>query len=67
MPNLYMISLINSTTLAAVIEAVGFTSIHFMNLSTTMKICVNSPLAFLKEPTKQPLCGESHVIGMVYS
>jgi hypothetical protein len=47
-----MISLMNSTTLAAVMEAAGFTSIHFVNLSTAMKMCVNSPLAFLKEPTK---------------
>jgi hypothetical protein len=47
-----MISLMNSTILAAVIEAAGFTSIHFVNLSTVMKICVNPPLAFLKVPTK---------------
>jgi hypothetical protein len=38
----------NFTTLAALIEAVSFTSIHFVNLSTATKICVNPPLAFLK-------------------
>jgi hypothetical protein len=48
MPNLYMISLRNSTALVVVIEAADFTLIHFVNLSTTMKICVNPPLAFLK-------------------
>jgi hypothetical protein len=37
----------DSTTLVAVIEAAGFTSIHFMNLSTAMKMCVNQPLYFL--------------------
>jgi hypothetical protein len=52
MPNMYMISLMNSIALAAVIEAEGFTSIHFVNLSTAMKIYVNPPLAFLKGPTK---------------
>jgi hypothetical protein len=51
-PNMYMISLMNSTVLAAVIEAAGFTSIHFVNLSTVMKMCVNPPLTFLKRPTK---------------
>jgi hypothetical protein len=47
-----MISLMNSTTLAAVIEAAGFTLIYFVNLSTVMKMGVNPPLAFLKGPTK---------------
>jgi hypothetical protein len=47
-----MISLMNSTALAAVIEEMGFTSIHFVNLSTGMKICVNLPLAFLNGPTR---------------
>jgi hypothetical protein len=51
-PNLYTISLMNSTALAAVMEAAGFTLTHFMNLFTMKKICVNSPLAFLKRPTK---------------
>jgi hypothetical protein len=45
-PNLYMISLMNSTALVAVIEATCFSSIYFMNLSTAMKMCVNPPLAF---------------------
>jgi hypothetical protein len=49
---MYIISLMTSTALAAIIEAVGFTSIHFVNLSTVMKMCVNPPLAFLKVPTK---------------
>jgi hypothetical protein len=52
MPNLYMISLVNSTALAAVIEAADFTLIHFMNLSTATKMCVNPPLAFLNGYTK---------------
>jgi hypothetical protein len=51
-PNLYMISLMNYTALAVVMEATGFTSIHFVNLSTAMKIYVNSPLDFLNGPIK---------------
>jgi hypothetical protein len=47
-----MISLMNSIALAVVIEAAGFTLIHFVNLSTTMKMCLKPPLAFLKGPTK---------------
>jgi hypothetical protein len=31
--------------LATVIEAAGFTSIHFVNLSTATKICMSLPLA----------------------
>jgi hypothetical protein len=42
-----MISLMNSTALAAVIEVAGFTSIHFMNLSTATKMCLNPPLSIL--------------------
>jgi hypothetical protein len=42
----------NSTALAAVIEAAGFTSKHFVNLSTATMMCVNPPLDFLKGPTK---------------
>jgi hypothetical protein len=49
--NQYMISLINCTTLAFVMEVAGFTSIHFVNLSTVTKMCVNHPLAFLSGPT----------------
>ncbi len=41
--NMYMISLMNSTALAAVIEVACFTSIHFVNLSTATKMCVNPP------------------------
>jgi hypothetical protein len=68
MPNMYMISLMNSTALAAVIEAAGFTLIHLMNLSTVMKMCVNPHLAFLKGPTKSnPHVEKGHVIGMVYN
>jgi hypothetical protein len=55
MPNMYMISLMNSTAFTAVIEVVSFTKIHFVNLFTAMKICVNPPLAFLKGPTKSSL------------
>jgi hypothetical protein len=66
--NLYMISLMNSTTLAVVIEAVCFTSIHFVNLSTAMKMCVNPPLAFLNGPTKSsPHVEKGQVIGIVCS
>jgi hypothetical protein len=66
MPNLYLISLMNSTTLATVMEAADFILIHFMNLSTAMKICVNPPLSFLNGPTKSSLYVEKgHVIGMV--
>jgi hypothetical protein len=51
-PNLYMIFLMNSTALAAIMEAAGFTLIHFVNLSTAIKMCVNPPLAFLNIPTR---------------
>jgi hypothetical protein len=65
---MYMISLMNSTALAAVIEAADFTSIHFENLSTTTKMCVNPPLAFLNRPTKSnPHVEKGQVIGMVCS
>jgi hypothetical protein len=67
-PNLHMISLMNSTTLAAVIEATSFTSIHFVNLSNVMKMCVNPPLAFLNGPTKSsPHIEQGQIIGMVCS
>jgi hypothetical protein len=59
-PNVYMISLINSTALAAVIEVIGFTSIHFVNLSTATKMCVNPTLAFLKTPTRSSPHVEKH-------
>jgi hypothetical protein len=52
MPNQYMISKMNSTTLAAIMEAVGFALIHLVDLSTTMKMCVNPPLAFFNSLTK---------------
>jgi hypothetical protein len=52
MPNLYMISLMNSTDFAVVMEAAGFASTHFVNLSIAMKMCVNPPFALLKGPTK---------------
>jgi hypothetical protein len=38
--------------LGPVIEAAGFTSIYFVNLSTAMKMCINPPLTFLNGPTK---------------
>jgi hypothetical protein len=67
-PNLYMISLMNSTALAAMIEAAGFALIHFVNLSTATKMCVNPPLAFLNGPTKSsPHVDKGQVIGMVCS
>jgi hypothetical protein len=63
-----MISLMISTALAAIMEAAGFTSIHFVNLSTAMKMCVNPPLAFFKGPTKSgPNVEKGQVIGMVCS
>jgi hypothetical protein len=52
MTNLYMVSLMNSTAFAAVMEAADFASTHFVNLSTATKMCVNPPFAFLKGPTK---------------
>jgi hypothetical protein len=33
-------------------EAAGFASTHFVNLSIAMKMCVNPPFALLKGPTK---------------
>jgi hypothetical protein len=68
MPNRYMISLMNSTGLAVVLEVAGFTLIHFVNLSTTMKMCVNPPLAFLNGPTRtSPHVEKGQVVGMVWS
>jgi hypothetical protein len=65
---MYIISLMNYITLAVVMEAVGFTSIHFVNLSTMMKMCVNPHLTFLKGPTKyNPQVEKGQVIGMVCS
>jgi hypothetical protein len=64
--NLYMISLMNFTALVAVMEAADFTSIHFMILSTAMKMCVNPPLAFLNGPTRSsPHVEKGQVIGIV--
>jgi hypothetical protein len=63
-----MISLMNSTDLANVMEVAGFTLTHFMNLSTVMKMCVNPPLAFLKGLTRSsPHVEKGQVIGMVCS
>jgi hypothetical protein len=65
---MYMISLMNYIALAAVIEVASFTPIHFVNLSTATKMCVNPPLAFLKGPTKSsPHVEKGQVIGMVCS
>jgi hypothetical protein len=47
-----MISEMNSTALAAIMEVVGFALIHLVNLSTSTKICVNPSLAFLNGPTR---------------
>jgi hypothetical protein len=66
MPNRYMIYLMNSTALAAVMEAVGFTLIYLVNLSTATKMCVNPPLAFLNGPMRSSHEVEKgQVIGMV--
>jgi hypothetical protein len=68
MPNQYMISKMNSTTLAAVMEAVGFALIHLVDLSTAMKMCVNPPLAFFNSPTKSnPHEEKGQVISVVYN
>jgi hypothetical protein len=62
-----MISLMNSTTFAIVMEAAGFASTHFVNLSTVTKMCVNPPFAFLKGPTESSSHMEKgQVMGMVY-
>jgi hypothetical protein len=47
-PNRYMISQMNSTVLTTIMEVAGFTLIHFVNLSTATKMCVNPPLASLE-------------------
>jgi hypothetical protein len=61
-----MISLMNSTDLAAMIGVVGYTLIHFVNLSTSTKICVNPPLASLNRPTRSsPDVEKGQVLGMV--
>jgi hypothetical protein len=63
-----MISLMNSTALATVMEAEAFTSIYFVNLSTATKMCVNLPLAFLNGPTRSsPHVEKGQAIGMVCS
>jgi hypothetical protein len=66
--NQHMISLMNSTTLADIIEVAGFTSTHFVNLSTAMKLCVNPPFSFL-EWTYQihPHVEKGQMISMVWS
>jgi hypothetical protein len=54
--------------LVAVIEVAGFTSIHFVNLSTAMKMCVKPPLTFLNGPTRSSPCvKKGQVIGMIYN
>jgi hypothetical protein len=57
MPNQYIISLMNSTTWATVMEVAGFTLIYFVSLSTAMKMCMNPPFAFLNGPIRS----SSHV------
>jgi hypothetical protein len=46
--NMYMISLMNSIALAAMIEVAGFTSIHFVNLSNANEDMYKYPFSFLK-------------------
>jgi hypothetical protein len=66
MPKLYIISLMNSTALAAVMEAAGSTSIHYVNLSTAMKKCMNPSFAFLNGPTRSdPHVEKGQVIDIV--
>jgi hypothetical protein len=58
----------NSTTLAAIMEVASFASIHLVNLSTAMKMCMNPPLAFVNGPTKSNTQVEKgQVIGVVCS
>jgi hypothetical protein len=52
-PSPYMISQMNSTTLATIMEAPDFALIHLVNLSTTMKMRVNPPFAFLIGPSQR--------------
>jgi hypothetical protein len=47
-----MISRMNSTALAAVMELADFASIYLVNLSIATKMCVNPPLTFLNGPTR---------------
>jgi hypothetical protein len=66
MPNWYMISRMIFTALAVVMEVAGFVSIHLVNLSTTMKMCVNPPLAFLNGPIRSsPHVEKGQVISIV--
>ena len=44
-PNLWSISLMNSTALSDEIFVTGLTSIHLVNLSTATNMCVKSPCA----------------------
>jgi hypothetical protein len=47
-------------------EVAGFVSIHLVNLSTTMKMCVNPPLAFLNGPIRSsPHVEKGQVISIV--
>jgi hypothetical protein len=56
----------NSTVLAAMMEAAGFASIHLVNLSTAVKMFVNPHFDLLNGPTKSsPHVEKGHVIGMV--
>jgi hypothetical protein len=62
-----MICLMNSLALTAVIEVDDFTSIHFVNLSTVMKMCVNPLFAFLNGPTKSSLRVEKGQVINIWS
>jgi hypothetical protein len=64
--NRYMVSLMNYTALATVIDTPNFALTHLVILSTAMKICVNPPLTFLNGPTRSiPHVEKGQVIGMV--
>jgi hypothetical protein len=67
MPNLYMISLMNSTALAIVIEATGFTSIHCEFIHYDKDVC-ESTFSFLERTYQiQPHVEKGQVTGMIYS
>jgi hypothetical protein len=68
MSNWYMISLMNSTALTAVMEATDVTLIYFMNLSTATKMCVNPSFTFWNGPNRfSPHVEKGQMIGMIWS
>jgi hypothetical protein len=61
-----MISKMNLTAFAAIMEATGFSSIYLVNLSTVTKVCMNLTLAALKGPARSSPSGKgpSHRYGL---